>query len=123
MAPPKKSFILTNTASGSSSPFISLAEDYSYTEAFKPFKNPNYISKNLTGVGRRNKSIKQILVVERERGERGNRERRQMRDREILEEEERERRKMDVDGNVSVSVVQGKKRAIEEVVTCRSQST
>lgn len=111
MAPPKKSFTLTNSASGSSSPFVSLAEDYSYTEAYKPFKNPNYIQKNSGGVGRRTKSIKQILTVERERGEKGNRELREKRDREI---EEEERMRMEVDGNV----VEGKKRAFEEVVTC-----
>lgn len=98
--PPKKSFF-PSSASGSSSPQISLADEFSYFDAPKPFKNLAF-KKN---VGRRSKSVKQTLVGERERGEKVNREARER-------AEEDARKEMEVDG------VERKRREVVDVVTC-----
>lgn len=99
MAPPKKQFGGSTSHSGTASPAISLAEDYSFADAVKPFKDPNF-RKN---VGRRSKSIKQTVLAERERGEKVNREMREKRDAEMME----------VEGN------QVERREVIDVVTCK----
>lgn len=110
MAPPRKFPSTSN--SGTSSPSISLAEEYSFTEALKPFKNPNYKKNNTSGGvggGRRSKSIKQTLLAERERGDRFNKEMRERRDREM----------MLVDGTEVVGEGGKKKMELIDCVTCK----
>lgn len=46
-----------------------LAEELSYYDAPKPFKNPNY-KKNQGSAGRRSKNLKAIVALERERVDR-----------------------------------------------------
>ncbi|GAA5915086.1 hypothetical protein JCM5296_000263 [Sporobolomyces johnsonii] len=46
------------------------ADDLSYADLARPFKNPHAVRAQTGGAGKRNKSLKQILVMERERVDR-----------------------------------------------------
>ncbi|KEI36247.1 uncharacterized protein L969DRAFT_91087 [Mixia osmundae IAM 14324] len=62
MAPPRKNALATE--SGSATPALpSLAEQLSYADDPRPFKNPHY----KPSAQRRNKSLKQMLAAERDR--------------------------------------------------------
>jgi hypothetical protein len=84
----------------------SLAEEYSYADAPRPFKNPDY-KKN---TGRRNKSLKQIIAMERERVERIQKERRDKIEEDQARAKEASKDTMDVDREGSSFV---------ESVTCK----
>ncbi|KAJ7746324.1 hypothetical protein B0H16DRAFT_961607 [Mycena metata] len=87
-----------NASDGASTPQIpSLAEQLSYLENPRPFKNPNYVKKTSA---RRSKNLKAVLTQERER-ERAEREKRRL---------EKIENGMDVDGEPSIEE--------EEVLTC-----
>ncbi|KAJ6475720.1 hypothetical protein C8R47DRAFT_1142231, partial [Mycena vitilis] len=83
-----------NASDGASTPLLpSLAEQLSYLENPRPFKNPNYAKKT----SRRSKNLKAVLTQERER-ERAEREKRRL---------EKIESGMEVDGDVE-----------EEIPTC-----
>ncbi|GAA5961435.1 hypothetical protein JCM21900_004008 [Sporobolomyces salmonicolor] len=46
------------------------ADDLSYADVPRPFKNPHHVRAQTGGAGKRSKSLKQILVMERERVDR-----------------------------------------------------
>ncbi|KAJ7242957.1 hypothetical protein C8J57DRAFT_1366599 [Mycena rebaudengoi] len=80
-----------NASDGASTPQLpSLAEQLSYLENPRPFKNPNYVKKS----SRRSKNLKAVLTQERER-ERAEREKRRL---EKIENEDG----MDVDGEPAI---------------------
>ncbi|KAJ7703799.1 hypothetical protein B0H16DRAFT_1347038, partial [Mycena metata] len=79
-----------NASDGASTPQLpSLAEQLSYLENPRPFKNPNYVKKTSA---RRSKNLKAVLTQERER-ERAEREKRRL---------EKIENGMDVDGEPSI---------------------
>ncbi|KAJ6617538.1 hypothetical protein B0H10DRAFT_1305969 [Mycena sp. CBHHK59/15] len=87
--PPKGFQKKKNTSDGASTPQLpSLAEQLSYLENPRPFKNPNYVKKGY----RRSKNLKAVLTQERER-ERVEREKRRL---------EKLENGMDVDGEPSI---------------------
>ncbi|KAJ7916193.1 hypothetical protein B0H13DRAFT_1998558 [Mycena leptocephala] len=80
-----------NASDGASTPQLpSLAEQLSYLESPRPFKNPNYAKKT----SRRSKNLKAVLTQERER-ERAERERRR---------QEKIDNGMDVDGEIEEEI-------------------
>ncbi|KAJ7026100.1 hypothetical protein C8F04DRAFT_120698 [Mycena alexandri] len=79
-----------NASDGASTPQLpSLAEQLSYLENPRPFKNPNYVKK---ASARRSKNLKAVLAQERER-ERAEREKRRL---------DKMESGMDVDGEPSI---------------------
>ncbi|KDQ55483.1 hypothetical protein JAAARDRAFT_159498 [Jaapia argillacea MUCL 33604] len=94
--PPKGSGKKKAINDGTATPQIpSLAEQFSYLHAPRPFKNPNY-TKN---VNRRAKNLKNVLTQERER-ERVERERRRQEREEAMEVDEERREELNTEDDM-----------------------